>query len=349
MAIESNGVRRAVQRSPSMADVARVAGVSAQTVSRVSNGHANVDDATRSRVLDAMNELGYRPNRAARALRSGRFHSIGVIMFTLSTFGNMRTLDAIATAAAAANYSVTLLPIPDPTLGTVAGAYSRLTEQAVDGVVIIFEAHLLDDAEIDLPAGLPVVVISSNVSSSYAVVDVDQMQGARLATQHLLDLGHETVWHVAGPSGSFSAASREQSWRSTLENRGALVPPPVHGDWTAASGYQLGLELSRRESVTAVFAANDQMALGLLSAFHERDVRVPDDVSVVGFDDSEESRSFWPPLTTVHQDFAEVGRKSIESLIRQIDDQDDTPGAVVVPTRLVVRSSTAPPGPSRAR
>ena len=146
-----------------MADVARLAGVSSQTVSRVSNGQSNVDEATRARVLEAMHTLGYRPNGAARALKSGRFHTIGVIMTTLQTLGNIRTLDAIATEAAHADYSVVLMPISDQTLRGVSGAYQRLSAQAVDGAVIILEARFLDQAEFALPPGIPVVVIDSGV------------------------------------------------------------------------------------------------------------------------------------------------------------------------------------------
>ena len=210
-----------------MADVARHAGVSSQTVSRVANGMSNVDDATRDRVLTSMRAVGYRPNGAARALKYGRFHTIGVIMFTLETLGNVRTLDAIATEAAAADYTVTLMPVPDPTMGAVSGAYRRLSEQAVDGIIIIFEASLLDRVEITLPPGLPVVVIDSNAGSGFAVVDTDQALGARQATEHLLGLGHRQVWHIAGPTSSFSAGHRAESWRATLEAAGIAPPETV--------------------------------------------------------------------------------------------------------------------------
>ena len=183
---------------PSMADVARLAGVSSQTVSRVSNGQANVDEQTRAKVMEAMRTLGYRPNGAARALKSGRFHTVGVIMTSLQTFGNIRTLDAIAQEAAQSDYSVTLLPISDPTLGRVSGAYQRLSAQAVDGAVILLEARLLDQAEFALPPGIPVVLIDSGAGPDYTVVDTDQAQGARQATEHLLHLGHRQVWHIAG-------------------------------------------------------------------------------------------------------------------------------------------------------
>lgn len=330
------------RRAASMADVARHAGVSSQTVSRVSNGLTNVDETTRERVLASMRAVGYRPNGAARALKYGRFHTIGVIMFTLETLGNVRTLDAIATEAAIADYSVTLMPVPDPTMGAVRGAYRRLTEQAVDGIIIIFEASLLDRVEITLPPGLPVVVIDSNAGSGYTVVDTDQALGARLATQHLLDLGHHQVWHIAGPTSSFSAMHRVESWQRTLDEAGVAPPDPHHGDWSTESGYRIGLELGARDDVTAVFAANDQMALGAMRAFHELGRSIPGDVSVVGFDDMDEARAFWPPLTSVHQHFREVGRVAMARLLSQIADPSAGGGTTLIPTELVVRDSSGP-------
>jgi DNA-binding LacI/PurR family transcriptional regulator len=334
-----------------MADVARLAGVSSQTVSRVSNGAANVDEHTRARVLQAMQALGYRPNGAARALRYGRFHTFGVIITNLGTFGNVRTLDSVVQAAERRGYSVTLMPVSDPTLRGVSGAYQRLSSQAVDGAVIILEARLLDRAEFGLPPGIPVVVIDSGAGPGYTVVDTDQVLGARQATEHLLSLGHRQVWHVAGPPTSFSAAHREQSWRATLTGHGITPPPVLIGDWMSESGYRAGTELARDPGVRAIFAANDQMALGVLRALHEAGRSVPGDVSVVGFDDMEEARSFWPPLTTIRQDFASVGRLSIEKLLRKVaeaaDDASGTDSAgldkTIVPTELVVRASTAPP------
>lgn len=336
-------IGRPVQRLPSMTDVAALAGVSAQTVSRVVNGRSNVDADTRDRVLAAMDKVGYRPNSAARALKSGRFRTIGVIMFTLSSFGNMRTLDAVATAAAEAGYSITLIPVALPTHGAVAGAVNRLAEQAVDGIVIIMEAHILDRIDVTVPTGLPVVIVDSDAGERYTVVDTDQTEGARLATQHLLDLGHRTVWHIAGPESSFSAGRRTASWRATLTDAGAAVPPVLVGDWSAQSGYAHGVALAADPSVTAIFASNDQMALGVMRAMHEAGRTVPASCSVVGFDDMRESDAFWPPLTTVHQDFGQVGRLCIEKLLAQIDSPSaKVPGTTIVPTHLVVRASTAP-------
>ncbi|MDX3381886.1 LacI family DNA-binding transcriptional regulator [Streptomyces niveiscabiei] len=326
-----------------MADVARVAGVSSQTVSRVSNGYAGVTEETRRQVLDAMRELGYRPNSAARALKRGEFRTLGVITFSLSSTGNVRTLEAIANSAAAEGYAVTLLPVAVPTQDEVRGAFTRLEELAVDAVIVIMEVHLLDAATINLPPYVQVVVADSDAGERYTVVDTDQAGGTRTAVQHLLGLGHETVWHLSGPEDSFAAQRRTDAWRETLVQAGRPVPPPVSGDWSAESGYRAGLDLAAREDCTAVFAANDQMALGLLRALHESGRRVPQDVSVIGFDDIPEASSFLPPLTTLHQDFAEVGRLCVRAVLRKMRHDGPAHGTTLVPTRLVVRESTAPP------
>lgn len=325
-----------------MADVARAAGVSGQTVSRVANGRENVDPVTRDRVIAAMRQLGYRPNSAARALRSGRFRSIGVIMFSLSSYGNMRTLDAIASEAAGAGYSLALIPLESATQSDVSGAFDRLGEHAVDGVIILIERHHLHEAEIALPTGMPVVVVDSSARYTYPVVDTDQAQGATLATEHLLDLGHATVWHISGPRESYSAERRRDAWDAALRNRGAATPDVLVGDWTAESGYELGRELARLPEVTAVFVANDHMALGVMRALHEAGRSVPDDVSVVGFDNVPEAANFWPPLTTVRQRFDRVGKSAMQALIAEIEGESPS-GRALVPTELVVRSSTAKP------
>jgi DNA-binding LacI/PurR family transcriptional regulator len=326
-----------------MADVARLAGVSAQTVSRVSNGFPGVVESTRQQVLAAMKELGYRPNSAARALKRGEFRTLGVILFNMSTTGNMRTLEAIALSAAQEGYATTLLPVSVPTRDEVHGAFTRLGELAVDGIVIVMEVHLLDDATVSLPPHAQVVVVDSNAGDRYCVVDTDQVGGARAAVDHLLGLGHRTVWHVAGPEESFAAGRRVSGWRDALGAAGREVPPLLRGDWSAESGYRAGRRIAEDPSCTAVFAANDQMALGVLRALHEHGRRVPQDVSVAGFDDLPEAASFAPPLTTVHQDFGEVGRRCVHSVLRQIRNNAPEQGTSLVPTRLVVRASTAPP------
>lgn len=326
-----------------MADVARLAGVSSQTVSRVSNGSPTVLPETRERVHTAMQQLGYRPNSAARALKRGEFRTLGVIVFTLATTGNVRTLEAIAASAAREGYAITLLPVAAPTQNAVAGAFTRMDELAVDAVIVIMEVHLLDSANISLPPGRPVVVADSDAGERYGVVDTHQAGGAREAVRHLLGLGHRTVWHLAGPAESYAAERRARAWRDTLRQEGRPIPELLRGDWSAESGYQLGLRWAADPECTAVFAANDQMALGLLRALHERGRAVPEQVSVVGFDDIPEAASFQPPLTTIRQDFDEVGRQLVAGALRQLRHETDERGTTLVPTRLVCRRSTAPP------
>lgn len=336
------GGRRA--KRVSITDVAQQAGVSMQTVSRVANGHPGVIPPTRERVLRAMRQLGYRPNSAARALRNGQFRTIGVILFRLTATGKSDTVQAIATHAATEGYAITLIPIDVPTQDNVLGAFTRMEELAVDAVIVFIETHLLDTGVVRLPPGVHVVVVDSDAGDRYRVIDSDQGGGARLAVNHLLELGHRTVWHVTGAESSFASQRRAQAWRAALEEAGRPVPDPVPGDWSAASGYAAGLALADEPDCTAVFAANDRMALGLLRAFHERGRSVPGNISVVGFDDIPDAACFIPPLTTIHQDFAEVGRRSAQEVLRQIRERaTPTPGTDIVPTRLVIRNSTAPP------
>lgn len=325
---------------PTQADVARHAGVSAQTVSRVVTGAARVDEPTRERVLASMLELGYRPNRAARALRSARYRSIGVVMSDLTSYGSVRTWEAISRAGAESGYAVALVPTTGFDRSAVAEAIERARDQAVDGLVIAIGDHLSAGEDLPLPDDLPVVVVDASALEDRSFVDTDQTMGAGQAVRHLLDLGHETVHHVAGPASSYSAVRREQGWRAALSDAGREAPPLQRGDWSAQSGFDSGCRLREVPAVTAVFAANDQMALGVLRAFHEAGVAIPARVSVVGFDDMPEAAQFWPPLTSIHQEFDEVGRAAVDVLLARIDDADVV-RRLLVPTRLVVRGSTA--------
>ncbi|MEV5684562.1 LacI family DNA-binding transcriptional regulator [Streptomyces sp. NPDC052164] len=329
-----------------MADVAALAGVSSQTVSRVANHRENVDATTREKVLAAMRTLGYRPNTAARALVTGRFGALGVVSFDMGAHGNARTLGAIADAAREADFSVNFMGVRAQTEAAVQQAFQHLMLQSVDGIVLV-ESQMLDTPSLHLPPTMPVVVADGDAGHRYPNVDFDQALGARSAVTHLLELGHRTVWHLAGPGDSFAARRRAESWRSTLRAADAPVPPVRHGDWTAESGYRTGRELAGRPDVTAVFAANDQMALGLMRALHEAGRDVPGEVSVVGFDDIAESAFFEPPLTTVRQDFDLVGRHCVTLLLDQIDGRAEGPRKLAVEPALTVRSSTAPPGSGR--
>jgi DNA-binding LacI/PurR family transcriptional regulator len=190
---------------------------------------------------------------------------------------------------------------------------------------------------------VPIVAAEAGPDDSVPLVVVDQMAGARAATKHLLELGHSTVWHISGPSDWLEAQDRVRGWRSTLEAAGAAPPPVLVGDWSARSGYELGQRLSATPGVTALFAANDQMALGVLRSLNEAGRRVPDEISIVGFDDIPEAAYFTPPLTTVRQDFNEMGRLSLHVLLEQIEGGAAAAPRTTVAPALIVRSSTGPP------
>lgn len=337
----------APSRAPSMADVAARAGVSSQTVSRVSTGADKVRPETRRRVLAAMAELGYAPNGAARALRYGSFGTIGMIAHRLARTGESRTVEAVVEAARDEGYTVSIVDVYSPSSDDVTAAAARLSHQAIDGLVII-RAETATPATLALPARLPVVVSDSRFVGHHPAVGADQTGGTRLAVEHLLELGHGTVHHLAGPADSGPATQRADAWRSALEKAGRPVPPPVRGDWTAASGYEQGRRIAEDTAVTAVFCANDEMAAGLCRALHEAGVRIPDDISVVGFDGIPLAEYLWPPLTTVAQDFPGIGRRLVELLLEQIRTGVElTDVHTLVPVELIVRRSTAAPNAAR--
>jgi DNA-binding LacI/PurR family transcriptional regulator len=334
-------------RPPVMADVARLAGVSHQTVSRVLNAHPSVNPHTRERVETAIAQLGYRPNTAARALVTRSSRTLGVVSVDTSNFGPSSTLFAIEGAARAAGYFVNFVSVRQIDRRHMKEAVDHLMGAGVDGVAVIAPLRSAVDALRGLTSDVPLVELEATDVFADSGVVVDQRGGAQAATRHLLDLGHRTVVHVAGPVGWLEAEARVRGWQSALADAGREAPDLLQGDWSPRSGYEAGQQLAgpvSRGEVTAVFVANDQMALGLLRALAEGGIRVPDDVSVVGFDDTPESAYYLPPLTTVRQDFAEVGRRAIALLVARIAGETLSLGPAIRP-ELLIRASTAPPRP----
>ncbi|SDF70726.1 LacI family DNA-binding transcriptional regulator [Klenkia brasiliensis] len=327
-----------------MSDVAARAGVSHQTVSRVVNGHPNVAPRTRERVQQAIAELGYRPNAAARALVTGSSRTIGLITIDVDQYGPAQTMIGLEQAARAAGYSLSVAILDRAGGLTIAEAVDRFVAQSVDAVVVhTAELQALEALEqVDPP--VPLVAVQMGGEGLGTTVTVGQEAGAQLAVDHLLGLGHATVHHLAGPSYSVEARRRIHGWRTALARAGAAPGELWLGDWWPSSGHAVGTELARRiragEQVTAVFAGNDQMALGLMVALHEQGITVPGDVSVVGFDDVPEAPYFSPPLTTVRQDFAELGRRGVELVLARLAGEDG--GSDQVEPRLLVRGSTGP-------
>ncbi|MFE7139682.1 LacI family DNA-binding transcriptional regulator [Streptomyces sp. NPDC057644] len=334
-------------RPPTMADVAREAGVSHQTVSRVLSGHPNVRASTRDQVTAAIERLGYRRNSAARALVTRRSRTIGVIAVDPTLYGPASTLAGLQEAARDEGYLVSTVTLRSGGGHALEDALDHLAAWGVEGAVAITPQRSSVQALARLTPPFPVVTVEGSHRLDIPGVSLDQELGARLVTEHLLAAGHETVWHVAGPEDWLESGARTEGWRAVLEEHGIRPPRVLRGDWSPLSGYHAGQELAgltlaRRGAapVTAAFVANDQMALGVLRALREAGVRTPEQVAVAGFDDIPEAGFFPPPLTTVRQDFTAIGRRSIQLLLEHIEGTAAGVEHIVVEPQLIVRAST---------
>ncbi|WP_068427647.1 LacI family DNA-binding transcriptional regulator [Piscicoccus intestinalis] len=336
-----------VNRRPGMADVARLAGVSHQTVSRYLNNPQIVSPATQERISQAIEQIGYRRDLGARALVTRRSGLIGVIVAEGGYFGPGQTSSSIQTAARERGYATLVAAIRDTSEAEVAQVVDQLLDHAVEGVAVIAPQKELVPQLLPLTGKVPQVLIADGVADQPGVhtVSVDQYAGAGMATEHLIALGHRRIAHLRGPITWFDAAERERGWAAAMEAAGLALLPPLSGDWSPESGFDAGVRLTCSELPDAVVVSNDLMAMGLLAAFREAGVRVPEDVSIVGYDDISGAAYFQPALTTVRQPFLELGEACVATLLDLIAGQDVSPTRVK-PT-LVVRRSTAESSPGR--
>ncbi|MCU1632922.1 MAG: hypothetical protein JWM61_1574 [Micrococcaceae bacterium] len=324
-------------RNPSLTDVASLAGVSHQTVSRVVNRRPNVSEATRRKVRAAILELDYRPNAAARWLATGRTHSIGILAGELAQYGPSSVLMGIQDAARRAGYFLTVVTLKDYSVPTIDEALSDLLNHGVEGVIAITPHVSALEVLATVQTGIPMLTVGGG---HHRVGDIalDQESAAADAVDHLVALGHERIAHLAGPLDWVDAQRRLEGWRSALKDHQLAEGPVYQGDWSARSGYEAGRAIDVSGGPTAIFVSNDQMALGLLKALKERGCRVPADISVIGFDDVPEAEYYEPSLTTLRQEFHDLGRLCIEELIGL---EPASSAADASSPRLVVRSSTA--------
>lgn len=341
------------RRNPvTIVDVAVRAGVSPGTVSNVLTGKRPVAEGTRQRVQRALDELGYQPNLLARSLVNRSSNTLGVVAYGLEYYGPSRTLVGIERQAAELGYSLLLDLLHGPDSQDVDAVLAELSARRVDG--IIWAVHEVGDShswidERRLRTLPPIIFLTMDRRPGASIVSTDNRAGACVATQHLIDAGCRTIGIITGPLIWWEARERLAGWRSALE-AAARDPSPTlvaEADWSASSGEAaLHALLERRPDVDAVFACNDQMALGALRYCHATSRRVPDDLSIVGFDNTPESAYFWPALTTVRQHLAELGRLAVNELHRQIEHNLDTSGPLtpvlkVLQPELIVRESTA--------
>jgi DNA-binding LacI/PurR family transcriptional regulator len=326
-----------------LSDVAREAGVSVPTVSRVLSGNIPVSDAKRERVLAAIERLNYRPNPAARALKLGRRSMIGVITFNTVRYGYSRTLQGIQEAARESGYLVLIAVVESDDRADMDAAVELLLGQSVAGLVVIEFDPVGVAISKSLSPGVPVVAAAAagRSRSPHPHAFLDDRNAAREATNYLLSLGHETVHYLAIPQTD-ARTGRALGWRQALLDAGAPLHEPVAAAYDPASGYEGGSVLARDESVTAVLCGNDELAIGLMRALAEGGRRVPEDVSVIGFDDQPVAAMWMPALSTVHQDFVDLGRR-VFGLLDTLITTGTSPQTSSAKPRLVLRESAAPP------
>ncbi|MEG1210924.1 MAG: LacI family DNA-binding transcriptional regulator [Leclercia sp.] len=322
-------------------DVARLAGVSYQTVSRVINDAAHVSVRTREKVQQAMAELHYVPNRGAQQLAGKRTRTLGLITTDLALHAPSQIASAVKSRAGERGASVLISMVENPQ--QCLAAVQELLAQRVEGLLV--NVPLEDDQAESLRAqAIPVPVLFLDVSPTARVHSLvfDAVQGANLGAEHLLTLGHQRIALLSGPQSSVSARARLAGWLSALARAGLQPCAVAQGDWSAASGYEKGHQLLASTMLPeAILVANDQMALGVMRACAEKGVAVPGQLSVVGFDDTTDSAWFTPPLTTVRQAFREAGQRSVEWLLEQHTEQALPPLQTQLPVMLVERHSTA--------
>lgn len=327
----------APKRAVGVRDVAALAGVSRQTVSRVLNDHPDVASETLERVQKAMAELGYRVNNAARMLGTKKSHTIGILASEAIQYGPARSIAGVEAAAREAGYWVTAAFTEDGDAKGVAAAVDHLIGQGVEGLIVI-TPHGPGLKALDAHTGdVPIVALNTPEAARLGVA-VDQVLGGRLAVAALADAGHERIAHLAGPVDWLEAESRSEGFHEELASRGLEPSLVIEGDWSVKSGYEAAKAI-RDSGVTAVFSANDQMAVGLMSGCHELGMELPRELSVVGFDDNPDAAYFWPRLTTIRQDFAELARRAVSTIVSGLPVEDE-PHKAVSP-ELILRGSVA--------
>lgn len=307
------------EKKPNIYDVARLAEVSHQTVSRVLNNQPNIRPATRVRVEAAMAQLGYQPNPAARSLVTAKSNMLGLLVSDTGLYGPAGMLNAMEKSARQAGYFAITVAVRFDSPESWAEGLQHLSRMHVEGIATIaLQSEVIKMAAKIMPNIKLVAIDTDDQAARVNSVGIDNLGGGHMATRHLIELGHKRILHIMGPSTSSEAQNRRRGYERAMIDAG-LEPTVVQGDWTAETGFRIGIELNLElAGYTAIFTANDQLSLGLLKAFNMRGVSVPGDISLVGFDDIPESPYFNPPLTTIRQDFNQLGEVAIEMLLSDL-------------------------------
>lgn len=333
-----------------ISDVAKAAGVSKQTISRVINDSPNVTPATREKILKVIADLGYRRSEMARNLNLGRSFTLGIVGSGLAYFGS-QTYQGIASRVEEKGYTLLIKELPDSRIGEVENVIHNLLDRQVDGILwAIPEAgnnHAWLDSPLYASITVPVVFVATAPRADISIVTYDNFETGQLATRHLIDSGHKCIGHIAGPKNAWVAQERLRGWQSALNEAGLPAHPEhmVHGaNWEVDSGAPAFTRLLESyPEMDAVFVSNDWLAVGVLLACHQRGIRVPEDIAVIGTDSQPVSAYLYPPLSTVFQNKRALGLQAIDLLIHQIESRQgraSSPFAADPLTlQLVVRES----------
>ena len=337
-----------------MKDVARAAGVSTQTVSRVINNVSYVSSGTRTRVETVIEEMGYLPSTLARSLSQQRSYTLGIVTYGLKYIGVSRTLNGISDAADDLGYMLLMKELEEFDIASIRSVIDSLLSRQVDGIIWaapeIAESHAWLNNHIEnIP--VPVLFLAMEPRDGVASVTTDNYQGAVLAMQHLLDCGCTNIGHLSGPLTWWEATERKRGWRETLLAKGFDAPEQcsVEGNWSSASGAQAFLELLDSFPVMdGIFVANDQMALSVLRETHRLGIQVPEQLALVGFDNIPESAYFCPSLTTISQDLQLIGETAVKVIVEMIQSRQENflmvaQSRFIVPTIIVRESSSGAP------
>jgi DNA-binding LacI/PurR family transcriptional regulator len=330
-------------RQPVIADVARLAGVSVPTVSRVLTGNIPVSQGLRERVEAAIKELDYRPSSVARNLRSGKRTMIAIFTASTASYGYANTLAGIEEAAQAAGYSVVISAVKSAEGPDVKAALEAALQQQLAGIIVLDFDPSAAEVLKQLPTTIPTVAASGFPvgQPGFPYAFIDEYAAGRQATEHLLQLGHHTVHHLGlFPLTQFSG--RYQGWHDALTDAGITPPPVLEATRAPRSGYEQGLRVAEDPEITAIFCSNDGLAVAALRALHEKGVRVPEEVSIVGWDNQPFSEFTWPALATVAPDFKDLGIRTFQLFQQRLTSPGIIPDSKVGPT-LLLRESTARP------
>jgi LacI family transcriptional regulator len=340
------------QKRPTIKLVASAAGVSTQTVSRVINDRPDVSPETRERVLNVIEEMGYQPSALARSLIQQRSYTLGVVTAGLKYIGPSRTLSGITNAAEEAGYSLLLKELPSFDSNHVVPILQEFLSRHVDGIIWAVQEvgenrDWLKNPPVDLE--IPIVFLTMEPREQVSMVSIDNYQGGRMVMAHLFEQGYKNIGHISGPLEWWEARQRMAAWKDALTEKGIKIQDShwIEGNWSSASGAVAIEKLFQQyPEMDAVFAANDQMALSVIQAACQKNLRIPEDLGVVGFDNLSESPYFCPPLTTVQLDQQNLGKVAVEGIVNIIEagwqkKEVSEPLSVIFNPTLVIRQSSS--------